>query len=69
METVRINKAGELVDVSMQIAPLLVDGAKVGYVFTFRDIGDASRLKPSCSTTPCTTCSPGCPTARSLSTA
>ena len=40
VETVRINKAGELVDVSMQIAPLLVDGAKVGYVFTFRDIGE-----------------------------
>jgi diguanylate cyclase (GGDEF)-like protein/PAS domain S-box-containing protein len=40
METVRTNKAGELVDVSLQIAPLLVDGAKVGYVFTFRDIGE-----------------------------
>ena len=40
VETVRMNKAGELVDVSLQIAPLLVDGAKVGYVFTFRDIGD-----------------------------
>ncbi len=34
------NKAGELVDVSLQIAPLLVDGARVGYVFTFRDIGE-----------------------------
>ncbi len=40
VETVRMNKAGELVDVSLQIAPLLVNGAKVGYVFTFRDIGD-----------------------------
>ena len=40
METVRVNKAGELVDVSMQIAPLLVGGAKVGYVFTFREIGE-----------------------------
>jgi Amt family ammonium transporter len=40
LETVRVNKAGELVDVSMQIAPLLVDGAKVGYVFTFREIGE-----------------------------
>ncbi len=40
METVRTNKAGDLVDVSMQIAPLLVDGARVGYVFTFRDIGE-----------------------------
>ena len=40
VETVRMNKAGELVDVSLQIAPLLVNKAKVGYVFTFRDIGD-----------------------------
>ncbi len=39
-ETVRSNKAGELVDVSMQIAPLLVDNARLGYVFTFRDIGE-----------------------------
>ncbi|MGD1062826.1 MAG: EAL domain-containing protein [Terracidiphilus sp.] len=44
-ETVRTNKAGELVDVSMQIAPLLVDGAKVGYVFTFRDIGDLKQTE------------------------
>ncbi len=40
METVRNNKAGELVDVSLQAAPLLVDGDRVGYVFTFRDIGE-----------------------------
>ena len=39
-ETVRSNKAGELVDVSLQVAPLLVDGGRVGYVFTFRDIGE-----------------------------
>ncbi|MGB8029805.1 MAG: EAL domain-containing protein [Terracidiphilus sp.] len=39
-ETVRTNKAGELVDVSLQIAPLLVDNARLGYVFTFRDIGE-----------------------------
>lgn len=45
METVRNNKAGELVDVSMQIAPLLVDGARVGYVFTFRDIGDVKQTE------------------------
>jgi len=45
METVRTNKAGELVDVSMQIAPLLVDGAKVGYVFTFRDIGEVKQTE------------------------
>ena len=40
VETVRMNKAGELVDVSLQVAPLLVNDAQVGYVFTFRDIGD-----------------------------
>ncbi|MGB7264630.1 MAG: diguanylate cyclase, partial [Terracidiphilus sp.] len=40
METVRLNKAGEMVDVSLQVAPLLVNGGKVGYVFTFRDIGE-----------------------------
>lgn len=44
-ETVRTNKAGELVDVSMQIAPLLVDGGKVGYVFTFRDIGELKQTE------------------------
>jgi diguanylate cyclase (GGDEF)-like protein/PAS domain S-box-containing protein len=44
-ETVRTNKAGDLVDVSMQIAPLLVDGGKVGYVFTFRDIGDLKQTE------------------------
>ena len=45
IETVRMNKEGELVDVSMQVAPLLVDGAKVGYVFTFRDIGDRKQTE------------------------
>jgi diguanylate cyclase (GGDEF)-like protein/PAS domain S-box-containing protein len=45
METVRINKDGELVDVAMLAGPLLVDGAKVGYVFTFRDIGDRKQTE------------------------
>ncbi|MGD0347158.1 MAG: EAL domain-containing protein [Terracidiphilus sp.] len=45
VETVRTSKAGDLVDVSMQIAPLLVDGAKVGYVYTFRDIGDLKQTE------------------------
>jgi len=40
VETVRKNKAGEFVDVSLQIAPLRVNDARVGYVFTFRDIGE-----------------------------
>ena len=45
VETVRVNRAGELVDVSLQCAPLLVDGAKVGYVFTFRDIADRKQAE------------------------
>lgn len=35
-ETVRRNKAGELLDVHLHRAPLLVDGRAVGVVFTFR---------------------------------
>jgi diguanylate cyclase (GGDEF)-like protein/PAS domain S-box-containing protein len=38
IETVRANKDGELVDVSMVAGPLQVDGASVGYVLSFRDI-------------------------------
>jgi len=45
LETVRMNKAGELVDVCLQAAPLLVDEAKVGYVFTFRDIGERKQTE------------------------
>ena len=40
VETVRRNKAGETVEVNLQMAPLLVDGARAGYVFTFRDVSD-----------------------------
>ena len=40
IETVRKNKAGEFVDVCLQIAPLLVDNDKAGYVYSFRDIGE-----------------------------
>lgn len=40
METLREKKDGEFVDVSMNCAPLLVDKARVGYVYTFRDISD-----------------------------
>ena len=56
IETVRVNKDGELVDVALLAAPLLVDGANIGYVLTFRDIGERKQAKPSCNTTPCTTC-------------
>ena len=37
-ETVRMNKAGELLDVSLVAGPLKVDGGKVGYVLSFRDV-------------------------------
>jgi diguanylate cyclase (GGDEF)-like protein/PAS domain S-box-containing protein len=40
VETVRRNKAGEMLEVNLQVAPLLVDGARAGYVFTFRDAAD-----------------------------
>jgi Amt family ammonium transporter len=45
IETVRMNKAGELVDVCMLIGPLLVDGKSVGYVFTYRDIGERKQME------------------------
>lgn len=37
VETVRTAKSGEPVQVSLQITPLRVDGADVGYVFSFRE--------------------------------
>jgi diguanylate cyclase (GGDEF)-like protein/PAS domain S-box-containing protein len=40
LETVRITKHGELVDVAMQVGPLLVGGEKAGEVLTYRDIGE-----------------------------
>jgi Amt family ammonium transporter len=40
IETVRINKKGESIDVGLLAAPLLVDGAKVGYVLSYRDIAE-----------------------------
>lgn len=45
IETVRINKNGDLVDVSLVSAPLQVDGASVGYVLSFRDIGERKQLE------------------------
>jgi Amt family ammonium transporter len=39
-ETVRMNKAGELLDVSLVAGPLRVDGGKVGYVLSLRDISE-----------------------------
>jgi len=45
VETVRMNRAGEFVDVSMNCAPLLVDKARVGYVYTFRDTSDRTQTE------------------------
>jgi Amt family ammonium transporter len=39
IETVRMNKDGELVDVALLAGPLLVNGEKAGYVLSYRDIG------------------------------
>jgi diguanylate cyclase (GGDEF)-like protein/PAS domain S-box-containing protein len=44
-DTVRMTKDGELVDVAMVAAPLRVDGASVGYVLSFRDIGDRKLME------------------------
>lgn len=45
MDTVRLNKAGELLDVAMQVAPLLVNGQPAGYVLTYRDIGERKQVE------------------------
>jgi len=45
LETVRMNKAGDLVDVNMQMAPLMVEGAQAGYIYTFRDIGERKQIE------------------------
>ena len=45
METVRMNRGGDLVDVSIQIGPLLVNGARVGYLSTFRNIAECRELE------------------------
>lgn len=45
IETVRMNKAGELVDVCMLIGPLIVEGKKVGRVYTYREIGERKQME------------------------
>jgi Amt family ammonium transporter len=45
LETARKNKAGELLEVSLQVAPLLVDGAQVGYVSTFRGSNEGREVE------------------------
>jgi diguanylate cyclase (GGDEF)-like protein/PAS domain S-box-containing protein len=45
VETVRMNRDGDLVDVGIQIGPLLVDGLRVGYLSTFRNIAARRELE------------------------
>lgn len=45
VETVRMHKSGDLVDVALQVAPLKVNGASAGYVLTFRDIGQRKQVE------------------------
>jgi diguanylate cyclase (GGDEF)-like protein/PAS domain S-box-containing protein len=45
LETVRMNKAGELVDVALLAGPLLVNGSKVGYVLSFRNIVERKQIE------------------------
>jgi len=45
IETVRMTRSGELVDVALLVAPLMVNETKVGYVFSYRDIGDRKRVE------------------------
>jgi diguanylate cyclase (GGDEF)-like protein/PAS domain S-box-containing protein len=45
VETVRMNKSGDLMDVALVAAPLQVDGASVGYVMSFRDISDRKQME------------------------
>jgi diguanylate cyclase (GGDEF)-like protein/PAS domain S-box-containing protein len=44
-DTVCKNKSGELVDVAFEARPLVVNGEKAGFVFTFRDIGERKQLE------------------------
>lgn len=45
VETVRLNKNGELVDVALQMTALRVAGGKAGYVLTFRDISERKQIE------------------------
>ena len=45
LETVRVTKTGEMLDVSLIVAPLLVGGERAGEVLTYRDIGDRKQVE------------------------
>ena len=45
LETVRSTKDGQLIDVAIEIAPLLVVGERAGTVLTYRDIGERKQVE------------------------
>jgi Amt family ammonium transporter len=45
LETVRRNKNGELLDVAIEVRPLVVNGGRAGYIYTFLDIGERKRAE------------------------
>jgi diguanylate cyclase (GGDEF)-like protein/PAS domain S-box-containing protein len=45
IETVRLNKSGELVDVALQMSTLKVNGAKAGYILMFRDVSERKQIE------------------------
>lgn len=45
IETVRVTKDGDLIDIFLQVAPLLVNGDQVGHLLTFRDVGHRKHLQ------------------------
>lgn len=45
IETVRLNKHGELVDVALQMTALRVAGGNAGYVVTYRDISERKQVE------------------------
>lgn len=45
IETVRMTKSGELVDVAMVVAPLVLNTSSVGFVVTYRDICESKQVE------------------------
>lgn len=45
IETLRLNKQGELMDVALLAAPLILRGERAGDIITYRDIGDRKQIE------------------------
>jgi diguanylate cyclase (GGDEF)-like protein/PAS domain S-box-containing protein len=45
VDTMRLRKDGELLDVALHMAPLTIAGMRAGYVFTHRDIGERKQVE------------------------